>query len=174
MRNPCPMAPGAPGERFTITNQNPEDMMDENSAWANAKKERSRQGLLAILPPYDQLQKIFRSNGDWWHTWRRKCSGTSTLEEPLIQFASRALASGNIGALGTVVLSVGICVADETDIEKYIDAVDRYVISDDEYAATLEGIECLILKAKWYADVGQPRRAWISYRKGLTYTQLMV
>jgi hypothetical protein len=83
------------------------------------------------------------------------------------------MADGNIGAIGTVVLSVGIC-SEEGDVDRYIETVDRWVLSDEEYAATLEGIECLILKAKWYADVGQPRRAWIAYRKGLMYTQLMV
>jgi hypothetical protein len=74
-----------------------------------------------------------------------------------------------------VVLAVGICSSDESsDVDVYIEAVDRWVLSDDEYAASLEGMECLILKSKWYADVGQPRRAWIAYRKGLMYAQLMV
>jgi hypothetical protein len=72
-------------------------------------------------------------------------------------------------------LAVGICSsAEDNDVERYIEAVDRWVLSDDEYAASLEGMECLILKSKWFADVGQPRRAWISHRKGLMYAQLMV
>lgn len=166
---------GAPtDEGYTVTCTNVDDMGENNSTKYQAKKERTKQALIAALPPFDQLNKIFSSNSEWWQTWRRKCSGTSDVEQTLAQFASKALAEGNIGAIGTVVLSVGICSADENDIDRYIDAVDRYVLSDDEYAATLEGMECLILKAKWYADVGQPRRAWISYRKGLMYTQLMV
>ena len=36
----------------------------------------------------------------------------------------------------------------EGGAKKYIDAVDRWIFSDDEYAATLEGMELLILKAK--------------------------
>jgi hypothetical protein len=128
-----------------------------------------------MLPPYDQLNRILTRNSDWWQTWRRKCSGTSGPTQTLSQFAAHALTSGNIGAIGTVVLSVGICTSDESiDVEAYVEAVDRWMLSDDEYAASLEGIECLILKAKWFADVGQPRRAWIAYRKGLMYAQLMV
>lgn len=160
--------------RLTVTCENADDMMGVNSARFKAKRERAKQGLIATLPPLDQVQRIFASNGDWWRTWRRKCSGTSDSEQSLTDFASKALADGNIGAIGTAVLSVGICSADEDDVEKYIEAVDRFVLCDDEYAATLEGMECLILKSKWYADVGQPRRAWISYRKGLMYAQLMV
>ncbi|KAF2474574.1 uncharacterized protein BDR25DRAFT_331997 [Lindgomyces ingoldianus] len=158
-------------ERYTVTCKNTDDMDENNSAAFQAKRERAKKGLLAVLPPYDQLTRILNTNSEWWETWRRKCSGTSG-EHTLPQFAAKALAEGNIGAIATVVLSVGIC-SDENDVGRYIEAVDQYMLADDEYAATLEGMECLILKAKWYADVGQPRRAWLAYRKGLMYTQLM-
>ena len=163
-------------ERYTLSYNNPGDVMEfgDNSSGQQAKKDRAKRALLAMLPPYDQLSKILNSNSEWWQTWRRKCSGTSAQDETLPQFASKALASGNIGAIGTVVLSVGICSDDEKEVERYLEAIDRWVLADDEYAATLEGMECLILKSKWYADVGQPRRAWLAYRKGLMYTQLMV
>lgn len=160
-------------ERYTITATNADDMSGEPSLAFQAKRERVKQALLSLLPPFEKLQKIFERNGDWWATWRLKCSGTSLHGESLTEFAARALRQGNIGALGTVVLSLGICLAEDDDVEKYIEAVDRYVLSEDEYAATIEGMECLILKSKWFADIGQPRRAWITYRKGLMYAQLM-
>lgn len=161
-------------ERYTLSYTNPGDVMEsDNSFGQQAKRERTKQALLAMLPSYEKLNKILTTNSEWWQTWRRKCSGTSASDETLPQFASKALSSGNIGAMGTVVLAVGICSDDEKEVEKFIDIVDRWVLGDDEFAATLEGMECLILKAKWYADVGQPRRAWLAYRKGLMYTQLM-
>lgn len=169
-----PVPPVPAEERFTITCKNAEDMMDEGSAMFVARKERAKKGLLAALPPYDQLSRILNTNGEWWATWRRKCQGTSSPGETLQQFAAKALASDNIGSLGLLVFAVAICVAEDTNIDSYVEAVDRWVLSDDEYAATLEGMECLILKAKWYADIGQPRRAWLAHRKGLTYCQLMV
>jgi hypothetical protein len=161
-------------ERFTLSYRNPSDMMDDSSLAHQAKKERTKQALLGVLPPSDKLNVIMNSNSEWWQTWRRKCSGTSLGDETLPQFASRALAEGNVSALGTVVLAVGICSENEHEVERYVEAIDRWVLADDEYAATLEGMELLILKAKWYADVGQPRRAWLAHRKGLMYTQLMV
>lgn len=107
--------------------------------------------------------------------WRRKCSGTSGPNQTLSQYAAQALTTGNVGAIAIVVLSVGICAAEDSDeVHRYFEAVDRWFLSDDEYAASVEGLECLVLKSKWYADVGQPRRAWIAYRKGLMYAQLMV
>lgn len=161
-------------DRYTVVNKHPDDLPEESSA-TSAKKERVKQALLSILPSHDQLTRILNSNGEWWQTWRRKCSGTSGPDQTLAQFAVQALTSSNIGAIGTVLLAVGICSSvEDDDVERYIEAVDRWVLSDDEYAASLEGMECLILKAKWFADVGQPRRAWLCYRKGLMYAQLMV
>lgn len=160
--------------RYTVVNKHPDDLSKESPA-ASAKRERVKQALVAMLPSYDQLTKILNSNGEWWQTWRRKCSGTSGPDQTLAQFAAQALTNSNIGAIGTVVLAVGICSsAEDDDVERYIDAVDRWVLADDEYAASLEGMECLILKSKWYADVGQPRKAWICNRKGLMFAQLMV
>lgn len=161
-------------DRFTIVNKHPDDLHEEVPA-LSAKRERVKQALLATLPPHDQLTRVLNSNSEWWHTWRRKCSGTSSPDQSLAQFAAEAITSSNIGAISTVLLAVGICTSgDDDDVERYIEAVDRWVLSDDEYAASLEGIECLLLKSKWFADVGQPRRAWICHRKGLMYAQLMV
>jgi len=165
--------PSGADDRYTVVAKHPDDLPEDSSA-ASAKRERVKQALLAMLPSYDQLTKILNSNGEWWQTWRRKCSGTAGPDQTLPQFAAQAITSGNIGAISTVVLAVGICSsAEDNDVERYIEAVDRWVLSDDEYAASLEGMECLILKSKWFADVGQPRRAWISHRKGLMYAQLM-
>lgn len=164
----------AADDRYTVENRHDDDIAAGNTIAHSAKREKSKQALIAMLPPYDQLTKLLNSNSDWWQTWRRKCSGTSGPEQTLPQFAAQALTTGNIGAIATVVLSVGICSSEnDDDVERYIEAVDRWFLSDDEYAASLEGLECLILKSKWYADVGQPRRAWIAYRKGLMYAQLM-
>ncbi|KAF1845758.1 uncharacterized protein K460DRAFT_377112 [Cucurbitaria berberidis CBS 394.84] len=164
----------AANERYTLENNHGDDLVAGNTTAHSAKRERAKQALIAMLPPYDQLTKLLNNNSEWWQTWRRKCSGTSGTEQTLPQFAAHALTTGNVGGIATVVLSVGICSSDESgDVDRYIEAVDRWVLSDDEYAASLEGMECLILKSKWYADVGQPRRAWLAYRKGLMYAQLM-
>ncbi|KAF2134206.1 hypothetical protein P153DRAFT_107119 [Dothidotthia symphoricarpi CBS 119687] len=138
------------------------------------KMEQAKQALLAMLPSQDRLIAILNSNSEWWQTWRRKCSGTSGPEQTLSQFAAQALITSNICSIGTVVLAVGICLSQESDdVDKYIEAVDRWVLADDELGARLEGMELLILKSKWYADVGQPRKCWLSYRKALMYAQLM-
>lgn len=164
----------AEDERYTVENQHDEDIVDSNPFVNSAKRERTKQALIAVLPPFDQLTKILHTNSDWWDVWRRKCMRSYGTEQTLSQFAAQALATGNVGAIATVVLSVGICLQDTEQVSRYFEAVDRWFLCDDEYAASLEGLECFVMKSKWYADVGQPRRAWIAYRKGLMYAQLMV
>jgi hypothetical protein len=161
-------------ERYTVENRHDEDIVDGSPSVNSAKRERTKQALIAVLPPYEQLAKILHSNSDWWEMWRRKCAGTTGPDQTLPQFAAQALTTGDVGAIATVVLSVGICSEDTEEVLQYFETVDRLFLSDDEYAASLEGLQCLVLKSKWYADVGQPRRAWIAYRKGLMYAQLMV
>ncbi|KAF2810462.1 uncharacterized protein BDZ99DRAFT_563519 [Mytilinidion resinicola] len=149
------------------------DMIDETSAAASKlKRARAKEALLSVLPPFDQLNQLLNANGEWWQTWRKKTAGTSG-NIPLADYAAHAISEdGSPAALGVLVLGVGVCVESD-DVDKYINTVDRWVLSDDEYAATLEGMECLILEAKWYSDVGQPRRAWLAFRRGLMYAQLM-
>lgn len=74
--------------------------------------------------------------------------------------------------LGLLVCAFGLS-ADQNG-SLYLALVDRLVISDDEYAATLTGLECIVLQGKCYLDIGQPRRAWLAYRRGLVLGQLMV
>ena len=38
---------------------------------------------------------------------------------------------------------------------------------------TLEGLECAILMGKIYSDIGQARKSWLVFRRGLTFAQLM-
>jgi hypothetical protein len=40
--------------------------------------------------------------------------------------------------------------------------------------STVEGLECLILLAVLYADEGQPRRSWMTYRRGVMVAHLTV
>lgn len=161
-------------DRYTLESKPDDNLFTGNNPAQLAKRERVKQALMRMLPPFDQLSKSLTTNSEWWHTWRRKCSGTSEPGQSLLQFAVKALTAGNIPSIGTVVLSLGICSNDEEEVERYMETIDRWVLADDEYAASLEGIELLLLKAKWFADVGQPRRAWLCNRKGLLYAQLMV
>ena len=54
-----------------------------------------------------------------------------------------------------------------------VSAVTRLVTSNDEFLATSEGLQCLVLQGFWHSNAGNLRKAWMSYRKALGLAQLM-
>lgn len=119
------------------------------------------------------METIIKGNSSWWETWRHKCPGTSGSYQTLLEFANGVLLRRNPPELGTLLLAIGVCLETD-DLDHYQLLVERLIIQDDEYIATLEGMECAILQAKIHSDYGQPRRAWLAYRRGLVFAQLIV
>ena len=58
-------------------------------------------------------------------------------------------------------------------MERYISTVDRLIISDDEISATIDGLECMILEAKYHINLGRPRRSWLLYHRAIAFGQLI-
>lgn len=56
---------------------------------------------------------------------------------------------------------------------KIISTVQSLVTSDDEIVASLEGLECLVLLGVYHTNSGNPRRAWLSFRRAINFAQLM-
>jgi hypothetical protein len=136
-----------------------------------AKDQRTRQALLAVLPPYEKLLSILNSQGHMWAVFQRKCPGTREAAS-IEQFATRVLSHGTPCEVGMLVLLLGACTEGDV-LDQCLALVDRWIISDDDYMGTLEGLECALLQGKIYADIGQARRSWLAFRRGLTLAQLM-
>ena len=56
---------------------------------------------------------------------------------------------------------------------KIISTIQPLVTSDDEIVSTLEGLECLVLQGIYHTNSGNPRRAWLSFRRAINIAQLM-
>lgn len=136
-------------------------------------RKRAIEKLLATLPPYDQLLQVLTEKRTWWWaSWREKTFGPSEAGESLTQYASRVFTSNDPLDVALLVQAYGRTV--KKGSHRYLKAVESLVICKDEYAATIKGLECIMLQAKCYLDFGQPRRAWLMYRRGLTLAQLIV
>jgi hypothetical protein len=61
----------------------------------------------------------------------------------------------------------------ESRIDRYISTVQTLITSDDELVTTIEGLECLILQGVFHINSGNPRRAWLTFRRALNIAQLM-
>lgn len=129
--------------------------------------------LRSALPGYDEIITTLASNDAWWESFRQKTRAISQTEpvEPLLTFATHAYTSSDPADVAT--LAVAFARASGRS-HRLFAIVDSIVIANTSLTASLGGMECLILLAKTYTDIGQPRRAWLTWRRGLAIAQLMV
>ncbi|KAK5988333.1 Transcription factor sdnS-like protein [Cladobotryum mycophilum] len=127
--------------------------------------------LRAALPTYDKILSALSSNGAWWSGYRKKAYAISAIPYETIEiFGQRTYTSNHPAKLG----ALAIAFARSSGKHTYLySLVDQLVLSDFTYTATVEGMECLILLGKSYTDGGQPKRAWLVWRKGVAAVQLM-
>lgn len=127
--------------------------------------------LRSLLPGYDELVATMSKNGAWWGSFRQKTNILApTSFEPLAAYAARTYTSSNPAELGILVAAYTRSVGHSHHL---YGVVDSLILSNFTYAATMDGMECLILLAKSYTDIGQPRRAWFMWRRGMAIAQLM-
>lgn len=156
---------------FHTPNLLPGHQARRDKAFTN-KRKWSCEKLRTTLPAYDDIVRTCQANGSWWLHYREKSFGSAIAPESLDDYATRVYASDRPEELGILVAAFARSSA--KDQSRSLQLVDQVVIAHTEYAATLTGLECILLQAKCYLDLGQPRRAWLSYRRGLMLAQLMV
>ncbi|KAF5552607.1 hypothetical protein FMEXI_2758 [Fusarium mexicanum] len=127
--------------------------------------------LRLVLPEYDLLISTLSKNGAWWSSFRQKvqviCQGSY---EDLATFAARAYMSNDPAELGMLLVAY----ARSTGNHHYLyGLVDKLAIPDSAHSYSTEAMELLLLLAKAYSDIGQPRQSWMMYRKGLAISEVM-
>ena len=154
------------------------------------KSKRLTQELHHLLPSPKDLETILDASSQWWNVWRHVFPTFSDLRsEPFRECVSRSLGSENPAEVAKIILCIAIsldqmpggfeekklslpCPAREL-MEHYVNKVDELITSDDGIAATVDGIECIVLEAKFHINLGRPRRAWILFRRAIGFAQLL-
>ncbi|KAI7758907.1 hypothetical protein LZL87_009902 [Fusarium oxysporum] len=110
-------------------------------------------------------------NGAWWSSFRHKTEVICQASyEGLAAFAARAYTSSDPAELGMLVVAY----ARSTGHHHHLyGVVDRLAIPDSDHSYSAEAMELLLLLAKAYSDIGQPRQSWLMYRKGLAISEVM-
>jgi hypothetical protein len=49
--------------------------------------------------------------------------------------------------------------------DQYLTSAETLITLDEGFACTLDGIECMMVQAKFYINVGKPRKAWMTFRR---------
>ncbi|KUJ13490.1 uncharacterized protein LY89DRAFT_158891 [Mollisia scopiformis] len=134
------------------------------------KSKKVCERLRSSLPVYDEMISALKLNGSWWYHFHRKTHPSAKVKESLASYASHLYISTNPVDLGTLVIAYTRSMGQDHHLYSL---VEHLVICDSTYSHTVQGLECLLLLAKAYTDIGQPRRSWSLTRQGLNVAQLM-
>ena len=146
--------------------------------------------LTQLLPSPHDLDIILNASSKWFDIWRQMFPEIADARcETIKEAVSHSLRSDRPAAIAKTMLCIAIGVQqmspdfnweqlhlkdDPQDLmERYITTIGQLITSDDEIAASLEGIECMVLEGKYHANMGKPRRAWMLFRRAITFAQLL-
>ena len=146
--------------------------------------------LSQMLPSPHDLEIILESSHEWWTIWRKMFPEiTDNRCETMKESVSHSLRSEKPAEIAKIMLCIAISIHQMPDgfdwkrlqmkdtqsqlMDKYISTVNKLIISDDELAATIDGIEVMALEAKYQVNMGRPRRAWLLYHRALAFAQLL-
>ncbi|KAK5462485.1 hypothetical protein LTS15_002197 [Exophiala xenobiotica] len=143
-----------------------------------------------LLPPPHDLEIILESSHEWWTIWRKMFPEiTDSRCETIKESVSHSLRSEKPAELAKIMLCIAIGIhqlpgtfdwsrlhirEEPADLmERYIATVNKLITSDDEIAATIDGLECMMLEAKYQINMGRPRRAWLLFHRAIAFAQLL-
>ena len=154
---------------------------------ANSKLGTLRQTLLSLFPSEQRLGMLLDAAYPWWSSWQQMLPETFGTDSQcsFSQFIADRKASGSVPELAKALLCISISLQEtpvsaksdvfpSSDMTSHcINIIDESFLSDDELAGTLDGIECLLLRSKHDSNNGRLRRAWITFRRAISFAQLL-
>ena len=138
-----------------------------------------------MLPPRHDLQKLIDEGSKLWCVWQESFPGIVSALDTAKEDQGSLVAPADVAKV-LVCLSMGVIqAAPDFDLSRLqvpqepqkfasrcTEAVDRLVVGDDDFAATLPGIECQILLCKCHSNEGRLRKAWLVNRRAIEFAHL--
>lgn len=160
---------------------------------SQAQYDKSKQviaALLTLLPSPEDVEIILDHSQEWCAVWRTMFPDLTDARSVTIKESiSRYLRSEKPAQIAKIMLCIALSInqlpqdfdwsrvsiqeSPSELTERYVNTVDRLVTSDDEIAATVDGLECMILEAKYHINMGRPRRSWLLYHRAIAFGQLL-
>ncbi|KZT52969.1 hypothetical protein CALCODRAFT_486734 [Calocera cornea HHB12733] len=160
------------------------------STASKTKLDTVRRALTRTIPSERDLDTLFRHAGGWWVIWRDLCQsiiGTDQLSLSLV--LRRALDKGHPTLIAHALLCISITIQQlpgdfdyallslpldaDALMKHYMMLVQRLIIFDAEFASSLDGLDCMILQGKLHLNLGQPRQAWVTFRRAMSFAVLL-
>ena len=167
----------------------PKPPLSEEKPNPNSKMDKICRTLLSLFPSQEIEKAILTASQNVWASWQGVFPQIFSPESAsnVIQFFEGSKRSGSVQKIakallylctilqeGSVSLNTGHDIASAVDQTKQtIKIVDDLVLSDDELTGTIDGVECIILRAKYEGNSGRIRRSWLISRRGIAFAQLL-
>ena len=167
----------------------PKPPLLEEKSNQNSKTDKIRRTLLSLFPSQEMERAILTASQNTWASWQEVFPQifSPELASNVIQFFEDSKCSGSVQKIakallclctilqeGSISLKTGHDIVNTVDQTKQtIKIIDDIVLSDDELAGTIDGVECIILRAKYEGNSGRIRRSWLISRRGIAFAQLL-
>lgn len=149
------------------------------------KAQAARAELLSLLPPQKDMWKIINEGSKLWCVWEESFPEILSILDRQSGSCEDRVAPADIGkAIVCLCMSVIqsptsfdfndliVPIEPEEFSTRLTTAVDRLIVRDDDIAATLPGIECQMLLAKFHLNEGRLRKAWLVTRRAIEFAHL--
>ncbi|KIX04811.1 uncharacterized protein Z518_05682 [Rhinocladiella mackenziei CBS 650.93] len=157
----------------------------------NAKTEKLRLPLIALLPSQEDADLITASTNGWG--LRQVVYAGDDPGHPIGDirpfFDILSLSKASAVTIARFLLYLAICIQQlppefdagklhfsspiETVLQKYLNSVTDLVTSKDDLVCSMEGLEVLLLQSLFYINDGNLRRAWLCGRRTMNMAQFM-
>ena len=169
-----------------ILSRHPDDSgRDGISSVEPGKHAHVRKILLSFFPSDQDQETILNDFAFWWSSWQEiypQIFGAGPFSN-VIRFFADVKESDSVQRVAKALLCLFIvlqegCVAPNTisdmanQTSQALTIIDEMVLNDDGLAGTIDGIECIMLRAKYEMNCGRIRKAWLTFRRGISFAQL--
>ncbi|KAJ5773508.1 hypothetical protein N7457_008404 [Penicillium paradoxum] len=152
------------------------------------KAEAVRTELMALMPPIDDMNKIINASNHCF-VWQDHFPDLFDRHDSKIIIGERCsdalVAPAEIAKALLCLCISAIHATSDFDFDalikpleprkfhdQCIDTVDRLIVRDDDFAATLPGIECQMLLQKIHLAEGRLRKGWLVTRRAIEFAHL--
>lgn len=163
---------------------------DSNDRFAGSKdtspKARAvRAELVSLLPPSSDIRTVIAETSHLWCLWDEDFPELLARFDFPLELGESTVAPAEI-AKSVVCLAISVIhllpefsfssLQQPFDPQEFsarcTAAVDRLVVRDDDFAATLPGIEAQMLLSKYHLNEGRLRKAWLINRRAIEFAHL--
>ena len=176
------------------TMPSPQTSVSKTPSCRPTKLERLRQTLVDLLPSQEDADLICEASSGWLllHAFNLSKFGDDSENGKPSNPSNVNLAEvseQHPTIIARTLLYISVCLQQmppsfhskllhlpssvESRVDRYISTVQTLITSDDELVSTIQGLECLAFLGAFHVNAGNPRRAWLAFRRAMGIAQLM-